>query len=72
MGGDILYACSATEVNAHKRTDNLAILMTTQCASHAESGMYYIGLFVFLCYNIFSAIAARASEPPRAWWFFSS
>lgn len=49
MGGDILYACSATEVNAHKRTDNLAILMTIQCASHAESGMYYIGLFVFLC-----------------------
>ena len=34
--GHILYACATTEINAHKRTEDLALWITIQPASHTE------------------------------------
>ena len=34
--GHILYACAATEINAHKQTEDFAVLITIQPASHTE------------------------------------
>ena len=41
MSGDILYAWAATEINAHKRTDDFAVLLTIQPASHTEGWVDY-------------------------------
>ena len=41
MSGDILYAWAATEINAHKRTDDFAVLITIQPASHTEGWVNY-------------------------------
>ena len=41
MSGDILYAWAATEINAHKRTDDFAVLITIQPASHTEGWVDY-------------------------------
>ena len=40
MSGDILYAWAATEINAHKRTDDFAVLITIQLASHTKGWVY--------------------------------
>ena len=41
MSGDILYAWAATEINAYERTDDFAVLITIQPASHTEGWVDY-------------------------------
>ena len=57
--GHILYTYAATEINAHKRTDDFAVLITIQPASYTKGESITDGS---LESKIYGTIAANPSQ----------